>query len=97
MEAPTIATESPPTTTPPLMKRRKRDSELRVVAETMPDGTLRWKIAGLYINGKRKREFFTSEEAAKHRLQSLNIQRENLGTRLPRMRCARLNRWLPSL
>jgi integrase len=81
MEASTIATESPASTNATLIKRRKRDSALRVVAESMPDGTLRWKIAGLYVNGKRKREFFTTEEAAKHRLQSLRIQRENLGTR----------------
>ena len=85
METPVIATSGHEATkadsAASIIKRRSRDKQLRVTCETLADGSKRWKIAGLYVNGKRKREFFTSEDAAKRRLQSLQIQRENLGTR----------------
>lgn len=85
METPALAStgHEATNTTPagPIIKRRSRDAELRVVPEKLADGSTRWKIAGLYVNGKRKREFFTTEEAAKTRLGSLVIQRKNLGTR----------------
>ncbi len=85
METPALASEGQEaTSTAPsasVIKRRARDTSLRVVCDRAADGSKRWKIAGLYVNGKRKREFFTSEDAAKRRLQSLQIQRENLGSR----------------
>jgi integrase len=41
----------------------------------------RWKITGLYVNGKRVRRFFETREKADTFLHQLRVKRENIGNR----------------
>lgn len=41
----------------------------------------RWKITGLYVNGKRVRRFFETREKAETFLHQLRVKRENIGNR----------------
>jgi integrase len=59
--------------------RRKRATIPKLVPQDLPDGTRRWMLSGLYVDGKRKREFFTDLNAAKLRLQTLDTARTNTG------------------
>jgi len=80
METPELDTTGQATTPPMHTMRRRRDTELRLIPETLPDGRQRWMLSGLYVDGKRKRERFTDEATAKLRLQMLLTARENTGT-----------------
>ena len=80
METPALDTTGQATTNPMQAMRRRRDTELRLIAEDLPDGRRRWMLTGLYVDGKRKRERFTDEDTAKRRLQMLVNARENTGT-----------------
>jgi integrase len=80
METPAIDTTGQATTSPLIPSRRKRETELRLVPQDLPDGTRRWMLSGLYVDGKRKREFFTDEDSGKRRLQTLQTARTNIGT-----------------
>lgn len=62
------------------IKRRQRKTALKLVREVLHSGEVRWKLSGLYVDGKRKREYFTSEDAGKRRLQTLETARVNTGT-----------------
>ena len=62
------------------IKRRKRETVPKLVTQAMPSGEVRWMLSGLYVNGKRKREFFTDLDTAKRRLQMLETARTNTGT-----------------
>lgn len=60
--------------------RRSRETALKLVEQLLPSGQLRWMLSGLYVNGKRKREFFSDLDTAKRRLQMLETARTNTGT-----------------
>lgn len=64
----------------PQLARRQRAKELKITAQHRPDGAKRWMISGLYVDGKRKREFFADLNEAKLRLQTLKTARTNTGT-----------------
>jgi integrase len=65
---------------PRAAKRRKRSHVLKIVPERIR-GKQRFKLAGYYINGRRVRKYFETEEAAKTFVDAENIRRENLGAR----------------
>jgi integrase len=52
----------------------------KIVTQVTSSGAVRWMLSGLYVNGQRKREFFTDLDSAKLRLQTLQTARENTGT-----------------
>ncbi len=52
----------------------------KIVSQVTTSGAVRWMLSGLYVNGQRKREFFTDLDSAKLRLQTLQTARENTGT-----------------
>ncbi len=80
METPAIDTTGQAAASPLISARRRRETELRLVPQDLPDGTRRWMLSGLYVDGKRKREFFTDEDSGKRRLQMLQTARTNTGT-----------------
>ncbi|MBL9113519.1 MAG: tyrosine-type recombinase/integrase [Verrucomicrobiaceae bacterium] len=63
-----------------MIKRRQRTTTLKLLREVLPSGRVRWLLSGLYVAGKRKREYFTTEDAGKRRLQTLEMARVNTGT-----------------
>src|SRR4030095_853642 len=65
-------------------RRRKRAHELRIVSERVR-GKTRFKLAGYYVDGKRVRKYFDSEDAAKTFIDAEKVRRENLGTRATRI------------
>jgi len=80
MKTPATDTTGQGDTSPIISARRKRETELRLVPQDLPNGTRRWMLTGLYVDGKRKREFFTDEDSGKRRLQMLQTARTNIGT-----------------
>lgn len=58
--------------------RRERKKVLSIVRETA-NGTERFKIAGLYIGGKRVRRFFSTEAEAKTFVESQEVRAGNIG------------------
>jgi hypothetical protein len=58
---------------------RNRNPKLKIVPNR--NHRFRWKIAGLYVNGKRVRRFFETRTQADTFLHELRIKRENLGTK----------------
>ncbi|HRJ10967.1 MAG TPA: tyrosine-type recombinase/integrase [Prosthecobacter sp.] len=75
MKSPEIATGGRGQT----LQRRKRAAVPKIVEQRNSSGTVRWMISGLYVDGKRKREFFTDPDTAKRRLQMLQTARANTG------------------
>src|SRR5215471_510570 len=59
---------------------RQRSHALKIVRERL-NGKYRFKIAGYYVDGKRIRKYFTTQEAAETFLEAEQIRRENLGKR----------------
>ena len=58
---------------------RNRSPKLKVVPYR--HHRFRWKITGLYVNGKRVRRFFETREKAETFLHQLRVKRENIGNR----------------
>jgi integrase/recombinase XerD len=65
---------------PQIASRRRRKHVLRI-AEDMQEGRVRFKVAGLYIHGKRARKYFATRAEAETFIEAEEIKRENLGTR----------------
>jgi integrase len=59
---------------------RKKRSKLAVVPYRNHD-VYKWKVAGFYEAGKRRRRFFTSKREAETFVRQLEIKAENLGSR----------------
>ncbi len=80
METPPDDTTGHDETSPTMSARRKRETELRLTPQDQPNGKRRWMLSGLYVDGQRKREFFTDEDSGKRRLQMIQTARTNTGT-----------------
>ena len=63
-----------------IAKRRARKHVLKAV-KYHHHPTLNWTVAGHYLNGKRVRRFFATEEEANTFIQQQTVIRENLGAR----------------
>lgn len=61
------------------IKRKKREHKPRLQEQALPGAKVRWMLSH-YMNGLRKREYFTDPDAAKRRLQMLETARTNTGT-----------------
>lgn len=66
--------------TPQIASRRRRKHVLRIVEDIRED-RVRFKIAGLYVHGKRARRYFETRGEAETFVESEEIKRVNLGTR----------------
>jgi integrase len=66
------------------IKRRRRQPPLRVVKEKR-NGRVRFKVAGYYEDGRRKRCYFGTQKEAETFIQAENTKRQNLGNRAQRI------------